>query len=87
MRFTSLVSATLGAALLLLGMAASHAADGLFYDPRNAASPTGYTIGHELFRTIGCPGRQLLDTPCPVLDSARPSARTTSRRSTAAPPR
>lgn len=69
MRFTSLVSTTLGAALLLIGMAASHAADGLFYDPRNAASPTGYTIGHELFRTIGCPGRQLLDKPCPVPDS------------------
>jgi OOP family OmpA-OmpF porin len=50
-------------------MATAHAAQGVFYDPSNAASPTGYTIGHELYRTIGCPGRQLLDTPCPVLDS------------------
>ncbi|MFO7543139.1 MAG: OmpA family protein [Thiobacillus sp.] len=46
--------------------ALSLAADGRFYDPRNAASPTGFTIGYELFRTIGCPGRGLLDTPCPV---------------------
>jgi outer membrane protein OmpA-like peptidoglycan-associated protein len=44
----------------------AHAEVGVFYDPSNAASPTGKTIGYELFRTIGCPGRQLLDTPCPV---------------------
>ncbi|MBW8327644.1 MAG: OmpA family protein [Thiobacillus sp.] len=51
------------------GVARSEAAEGRFYDPSNAASPTGFTIGHELFRTIGCPGRQLLDIPCVVLDS------------------
>jgi len=69
MRTTSLISAILGAVLLSAGMVSAHAAQGAFYDPSNAASPTGFTIGHELFRTIGCPGRQLLDTPCPVLDS------------------
>jgi OOP family OmpA-OmpF porin len=69
MRTTSLISAILGAVLLSAGMVSAHAAQGVFYDPSNAASPTGFTIGHELFRTIGCPGRQLLDTPCPVLDS------------------
>jgi outer membrane protein OmpA-like peptidoglycan-associated protein len=69
MRITSVVSTMLGAALLFIGMATAHAAQGVFYDPSNAASPTGYTIGYELYRTIGCPGRQLLDTPCPVLDS------------------
>lgn len=56
----------LGAALLSASAISAHSADGRFYDPRNAASPTGYTIGYELFRTIGCPGRGLFDTPCPV---------------------
>jgi len=37
----------------------------LFYDPSNAASPTGKTIGFELYRTIGCPARELLGIPCP----------------------
>lgn len=58
-----------GAALLLVGMATAHAADGGFYNPSNPASSTGYTTGHELFRTIGCPGRELLARPCEVLDS------------------
>ena len=41
------------------------AAEGRFYDPSNTASQTGKTIGYELNLTIGCPGRGLLDTPCP----------------------
>ncbi|MBU1396755.1 MAG: OmpA family protein [Gammaproteobacteria bacterium] len=49
------------------GVVTAHAAEPPpFYNPTNAASPTGYTIGYELFRTIGCPGRELLGTPCPV---------------------
>jgi len=48
------------------GVVTAHAAEGDFYDPSNAASPTGKTIGHELYRTIGCPGRELLGKPCPV---------------------
>ena len=57
-----------GAATLMSGtaIASQHSAPGVFYDPSNAASPTGKTTGYELFRTIGCPGRALLDTPCPV---------------------
>lgn len=47
-------------------LASHHSEPGVFYDPSNAASPTGKTIGHELFRTIGCPGRALFDKPCPV---------------------
>lgn len=39
---------------------------GKYYDPDNAASPTGFTTGYQLFRTIGCPGKSLLDTPCKV---------------------
>jgi OOP family OmpA-OmpF porin len=46
--------------------AMSAQAETRFYDPTNAASPTGKTIGHELYKTIGCPGKQLLDQPCPV---------------------
>jgi len=66
MRTNPLIFNLLGAALLSAGAVSAHAADGRFYDPRNEASPTGKTIGYELYRTIGCPGRGLLDTPCPV---------------------
>lgn len=49
----------------LISTAALHAqAEERFYDPSNAASPTGKTIGYELFKTIGCPGQPLLGTPC-----------------------
>ena len=69
MRTTTFSMSVLGAALIFAGVASAEAAGGRFYDPSNAASPTGYTIGYELFRTIGCPGRELLGTPCEVLDS------------------
>lgn len=49
--------------------ATKKAAPGRFYNPSNPASRDGYTTGHELFRTIGCPGRGLLETPCDVEDS------------------
>lgn len=59
----------LGAALVIaLGVPEAQAA-GRFYDPANAASPTGKTLGYELFRTIGCPGRELMGVPCTVPDS------------------
>lgn len=69
MRKTHLSYSVLGAALIFSGVAHAQVAPGQFYDPSNIHSPTGYTIGHELYRTIGCPGRQLLDKPCEVLDS------------------
>src|SRR5512139_4351586 len=68
MHKTSYLSGAVGAALLSLGFASAQAADGQFYDPRNTG-PTGYTSGHELFRTIGCPGRGLLEKPCEVVDT------------------
>lgn len=42
------------------------------YDPTNIApgNDDGNTTGYELYGTIGCPGRQLLDPPCP--DNVRP---------------
>jgi hypothetical protein len=46
-----------------------HAAEGVYYDPTNKASPTGYTTDYEDYRTIGCPGKQILDAPCKVPDS------------------
>ncbi len=58
----------LAAALVSLGAVNAQAAVGRFYDPSNIASPTGKTIGYELFRTIGCPGRELLGPPCAVPD-------------------
>lgn len=66
MRTTPFLFSVLGATLISAGFVAAHAAEAPFYNPANEASPTGYTTGYELFRTIGCPGRELLATPCPV---------------------
>jgi len=66
MRTTPFLFGLVGATLVSAGVATAHAAEAPFYNPTNAASPTGYTIGYELFRTIGCPGRELLGVPCPV---------------------
>lgn len=66
MRTTPFLFSTLGAILMSTGVVTAYAAEGVFYDPSNAASPTGKTIGYELYRTIGCPGRALLGTPCPI---------------------
>ena len=76
MRTSPLLRSALGAILMSAGVVAAHAAEGVFYDPSNAASPTGKTIGYELYRTIGCPGRELLGVPCPVpLNLRRPLQR------------
>jgi len=66
MRTSPFLFSILAATLISAGAVTAQAAEGVFYDPSNAASPTGKTIGHELFLTIGCPGRQLLDKPCPA---------------------
>lgn len=66
MRTTYLHFGILFATLFSAGAVTAQAAGGLFYDPSNAASPTGKTIGYELYRTIGCPARDLLGIPCPV---------------------
>jgi OOP family OmpA-OmpF porin len=65
MRTTPLHFGILVATLFSAGIVTAQAANGLFYDPSNAASPTGKTIGYELYRTIGCPARELLGIPCP----------------------
>jgi outer membrane protein OmpA-like peptidoglycan-associated protein len=66
MRTTPFLISILGATLISAGVVSAYAAENDFYDPSNAASPTGKTIGHELFGTIGCPGRELLAKPCPI---------------------
>ncbi len=74
MRTWPFVLGIMGTILISAGAVTAHAAEPAFYNPANAASPTGFTIGHELFRTIGCPGRELLGTPCPVPPSPAPVA-------------
>jgi len=51
-------------ALLSIGILHAQAAETPYYNPANAASSTGLTSGYELFKTIGCPGRGILETPC-----------------------
>ena len=64
MRITLSIYGALGAVFFTAGVANLQAAETPYYNPSNAASPTGMTIGHELYKTIGCPGRGLLDKPC-----------------------
>ena len=66
MRTTPLLFGILATALCSAGVVTAQAANGHYYDPSNAASSTGKTIGHKLYRTIGCPSRELLGTPCLV---------------------
>jgi murein L,D-transpeptidase YcbB/YkuD len=61
MTFISL--STVSAALMCAGIVSAQAA-GTYYDPTNQASSAGKTTGYELYQTIGCPGRQLLDPAC-----------------------
>lgn len=65
MRTNTMLAQSLAASVLALTAVYAHAATGEFYDPSNVASKTGKTIGYELYGTIGCPGRGLLDAPCP----------------------
>lgn len=66
MRTTPFLLGIVGASLISAGTVTAQAAEMPFYNPSNAASPTGKTIGYELYRTIGCPGRELLGVPCKV---------------------
>lgn len=62
---------------IVLAMSAAGLAiaeDQPYYNPGNPASSTGFTTGYELYRTIGCPGKQLLDKPCAVPPAPAPVA-------------
>lgn len=74
MRSSSVLFTILGATLMTAGSISAQAATGVYYDPTNAASSTGKTVGHDLFKTIGCPGKQLLDQPCAVPKAAEGDA-------------
>ena len=86
MRTPPFLYSIVGTILLSAGVVTAHAAEAPFYNPTNAASPTGFTIGYELFRTIGCPGRGLFDTPCPVPAPPAPVAAAPEPAPVAAPP-
>jgi OOP family OmpA-OmpF porin len=64
MRSTSIILGVLGAILTSVVALNALAAEGRYYDPTNSASQDGKTVGYELFKTIGCPGKGLLDVPC-----------------------
>lgn len=68
---------TLHIALMLIGcggMGASAQAETRYYDPTNVG---GNTTNYELYRTIGCPGKQLLDKSCieTITPMAKPMAK------------
>ncbi len=50
-------------------------AGSVYYDPSNVDSSTGKTVGYELYKTIGCPGKGILDAPCqaPVAPKVAPA--------------
>lgn len=63
-RMLLVVTAT--SSLVFSGIAPARAEIKPFYNPTNRASPTGFTTDYEEYRTIGCPGRELLGKPCPI---------------------
>jgi len=65
MQAKTFLQSVLGASLMAAGCLGAQAAEAVFYDPSNAASKSGKTVGYELYGTIGCPGKGLLDAPCP----------------------
>ena len=73
MRIASPILGALCALCFVTGASTVQAAETPYYNPGNAASPTGMTIGHELYKTIGCPGRGLLDRPCADETASKPA--------------
>ena len=67
------VIATLVGALFSVGIAQVQAQTTPYYNPANAASPTGVTTGAELTKTIGCPGKGLLDNSCQAAPVVAPA--------------
>lgn len=62
MRKSLQVLSSLSIALATAGIGNAQA--GTYYDPSNTASTTGVTSGANLYKTIGCPGRGILEAPC-----------------------
>ena len=80
---TPLIFSLLSTALISVGAVNAQAADPYFYDPSNVGagvwkpetihSPDAVqvpaTTAHEINRTIGCPGKQILDKGCAIEDA------------------
>ena len=64
MRNRSTLISSFTIALISAGIMQAQATEAPYYNPANVASPSGQTSGYELYRTIGCPGRGILDAPC-----------------------
>lgn len=58
------------AALLLLSGCSLFRGSSSDYNPRNTASPSGYTQGYELNRNIGCAGQDMFGQPCQPMPPA-----------------
>ncbi|OYY95806.1 MAG: hypothetical protein B7Y41_00490 [Hydrogenophilales bacterium 28-61-23] len=86
MRATPLLFCHLAAALFSAGVVTAQAADGHFYDPSNSASSSGRTTGYKLYRTIGCPGRELLGKPCLMSEAVVVAPATQASSATTPPP-
>ena len=63
---TNLNAVALGLFVAVLSSAAN--AESSYYDPSNTApgNDSGKTLGYQLYSTIGCPGKQLLEPGCPA---------------------
>lgn len=78
-----LILSLLSTALISVGAVNANAADGYYYDPSNVGagvykpevkhSPDAIqvpsTTGKDINRTIGCPGKQILDKGCAIEDA------------------
>ncbi len=73
MRIASTVLSSLATALIASAVGHAQAAEP-YYNPANAASSSGMTTAYELFKTIGCPGRGILEAPCAGPVAAKPVA-------------
>ena len=73
MRKSTTVLSALGATLIAAGIMHAQAAEP-YYNPANTASNTGKTMGYELYKTIGCPGKGILEAPCAAPVEAKPAA-------------
>ena len=73
MRIKATLISSFTVALISSGILYAQAADAPYYNPANTSSSSGLTTGYELFKTIGCPGRGILDAPCAGPVAAKPT--------------
>lgn len=85
MRTPSLILTCLATALVSIATAQAEPVGTPYYNPANEASETGNTSGSNLYKTIGCPGRGLLDPACQEEAAALPQAATPAPVAAATP--